>query len=108
MIQTYIYLPKTSYLFKTLKKKNLLEQYNNSPLFIWLDYKPNIGELIQIDSRSVSVSDEKLRSYLSFRNKPIIVRVIDLIQNHSLLKNDPTGLTAIHLKVYEDDSANWC
>ena len=105
MIQTYIHLPKSSYLFKTLKKKKLLENYRES-LFNWLNYKPNIGELIEIGSHNVK--DDKLREYLHYRNKPIVVRIIDLKQYYTPLKSELGGITVLRLKVYEDDSVNWC
>jgi hypothetical protein len=106
MIQTHIHLPKSSYLFKTLKKKKLLETDRRESLFIWLNYKPNIGELIEIGS--YNVKDENLRDYLHYRNKPIIVRIIDLVQDYTPLKSEPIGITVLNLKVYEDDSVNWC
>jgi hypothetical protein len=106
MIQTHIHLPKSSYLFKTLKKKQLLENDRRESLFIWLNYKPNIGELIEIDYDNVR--DEKLRDYLHYRNKPIIVRIVDLVQEYIPLNGEPIGMTILNLKVYEDDSVNWC
>ena len=107
MIQTHIHLPKSSYLFKTLKKKKLLYPSSGESLFIWLNYKPTIGELIEISSHNVK--DKKLRDYLHYRNKPIIVRIIDLKkQDYMPLKSEPIGITVLNLKVYEDNSVNWC
>jgi hypothetical protein len=99
MIQTYIYLPKDSYLFKTLKKKGIIEY---EAIFIWLEYKPNIGELIEIGSAS-SWKNEKLSNYLGYRNKPIIVRITDLKYCFHEMKNND-GMNILKLKVYEDDS----
>jgi IS1 family transposase len=105
MIQTHIHLPKSSYLFKTLKKKKLLEDNKSESLFIWLNYKPNIGELIEISC--YNVKDEDFQNYLYYRKKPIIVRITDLVQSYFPLINNPIGATVLNLKVYEDDSVNW-
>jgi hypothetical protein len=104
MIQTRIYLPQSSYLFKTLKKKNLLENEKGSPLFIWLNYKPCIGELIEINPSSIK--EEKLTEFLFNRNKSIVLRIIDLKQKWMSIQSDPNGITSISLKVYEEDD-NW-
>jgi hypothetical protein len=102
MIQIYINLPKTSYLFKTLKKKNLLN-YRKETLFIWLHYKPAIGELIEISS--FNVTNDKLKDYLHYRKKPIIVRVIDLKQSW-IPDSSNKGITVLELKGQEDYSFN--
>lgn len=98
MIQTHIHLPKSSPLFKTLKKKKILKDVGDS-LFIWLYYKPNIGELIEIGEYNVKNEDDA-KSYLRHRKKPIIVRIIDLKQY--FIPTPSGGITVLNLKVYED------
>jgi hypothetical protein len=103
MIQTYIHLPKTSYLYKTLRKKGIIEPRKTSDaLFIWLKHKPNIGELIEVNFVSAG-KNEKLSEYLSNRNKPIIVRITDLKQSFTPMENND-GMNILELKVYEDYS----
>jgi hypothetical protein len=103
MIQVRIHLDKKSYLFKTLKKKNLLSNCSKETLFLWMEYKPNIGELFTLQEHFTR--DEKLSEYLSHRKK-ILFRIIDLHQTYMPLKNKGEGITAMDLRVIED-SVDW-
>lgn len=105
MFQVKIHLEKTSSLFKNLKKRGFLEDFDDT-LFIWIKYKPAIGELIQITG-SGHYSYE-FRNYLNNRNKPIVLRITDLLYiHHNLNRNDNDGVNVLYLKCYEDSTINW-
>ena len=97
MIQTYIHLPKNSYLFKTLMKKEIINNSSNGALFIWLKNKPNIGELIEINFVTAG-KNEKLSQYLCNINKSIIVRITDLKQSFTPMREND-GMNILNLKV---------
>jgi hypothetical protein len=103
MIQTHIILDQNTSLFKNLKKRGFIREYNNA-IFIWLKNKPSIGEIIEISSRSTN--DEKFYTFLENRNKNIILRITDLAQSYTHLKTDKEGIDTLVLKCYED-SVDW-
>lgn len=105
MIQVRIHLDEKTTLFKNLKKRGFIDCDYKNTLFIWLNLKPCIGELISIDP--YCVDDNKFKTFLFNRNKSIVLRIIDLCQNHMLLNGDEKGIDCIHLKCAEDISANW-
>jgi len=96
MIQTYIYLDKTSSLYKNLKKRGIIDAFGES-LFIWLKYKPSIGELISIDACTID-GECKLKTFLTNRHKSIILRITDLCQER-MYNSD---IDVLRLKCYED------
>lgn len=123
LIQVRIHLDESTSLFKTLKKKKLFDK-DTTILFIWLKYKPNIGELVEINYSSIEVSTyqhphDELRKFLYRRRKPITLRIDDLIQSYSpgklydeeydgkeKVKTNETGISCIHLKAHEE-TENW-
>lgn len=98
MILTYIHLNKSTYLFRTLKKRGFLEHWNDA-LYIELVHKPNIGELLDIGTQS-NHRAKKFRQYLLNRNKAIILRIDDLMSS-SIITTDYKS-TVINLKAHED------
>jgi len=103
MIQAYIHLEKTSSLYKNLKKRKFLDKHSGT-LFIWLKYKPCIGELLSIERGTISDNiDIAFKSFLCNKSKPIMLRIIDLHQ--SRMYN--ADIDVINLKCYEDKSVNW-
>ena len=104
MIQVIIHLEKTTSLFKNLKRRGFLEDFNEA-VFVWMKQKPAIGELTTIDS--YCVNDEEFKTYLQNRNKPIMLRITDLSYHHMILRTDKNGIDIIDLKCYEDSTVNW-
>jgi hypothetical protein len=102
MIQTHLILDKKTTLFKNLKKRGFLDFQDS--IFILLNNKPSIGELIEINS--YSTSNEEFKKFLSYRNKSIILRITDLSQTHFNLARDKMWLDILKLKCYEE-SADW-
>ena len=105
MIQVRIYLDQKTTLFKNLKKRGFIDCDYKNTLFIWLDLKPCIGELISIDS--YCVDDKNFKTFLRNRNKDIVLRIIDLCQNYMMSKAEKEGINVIHIKCVEDASVNW-
>ena len=105
MIQIRIHLEEKTKLFKNLKKRGFIDCDYNNTLFIWLNLKPCIGELISIDA--YCVNNEKFKTFLHNRNKPIVLRITDLCQKYMMLKGDKEGINCVYLKCEEDNFINW-
>jgi hypothetical protein len=104
MIQVRIYLDKSSKLFKDLNKKKLLER-GGKCLFVQMKHKPNVGELIYLDSCSVGKHEDELINFFNNRRSRVIIRVDDLMIKTFNLKSE--SFTCIAIKCHEENNINW-
>jgi hypothetical protein len=104
MIHTYIQLDEKSSLFKNLKKRGVLDCSDR--LFIKLEHKPCIGEVICLHQWSVNKEQNlNLYEYLNNRKTPLYFKIMDLCHTPYFLGK--SLFNTLSLKCAQGDYKNW-